>query len=298
MFVARRLVEGMWAGRHASVRQGRGLEFHDYRAYAPGDDPGDVDWKLYGRTNRFYLRRYQQLTDLNVHLLIDCSASMNFAGLDRHGKAITGNDQLTKLRYASALAAAISFLTIRQTDRVGVGVYADRIIEHMPSVGTWAHLKRICNTLESTEPAYRQGDVGAAMRQAHAILRQRGTRARGLLVVISDLLDEPGPWFDGINLFRHDRFDVIVFQVLTSQELDLSGIGASRLRLVDAETRHQVGTDIGRTRNRYTQIMGQHITALRRGCTAANVDYNLLTTDQPVTTALRRYLVRRSAARS
>jgi uncharacterized protein (DUF58 family) len=303
MFVARRLVEGLWAGRHASPRRGHGLEFHDYRSYSPGDATSDIDWKVFGRTDRLYLKRYLQQTDLNVHILVDVSASMDFAGLDHRGVAIKGKDQPTKLRYAQLLAAALSFLIIRQGDRAGLGLYTDTIRQHLPPAGTWAHLMRLCSALEETQADAVLGDsesttgqTGTALRQSHALLRhgRGGARSRGLVVLISDLLDPPEPMLDGLDLLRHDQFDVILFGILTQQELDLAGMNDLRLLMVDAETHQRVGTDIGAVRRQYSQLMAEHLAQLSRACAARNIDYNLLTTDQPVIEALRRYLVRRS----
>jgi uncharacterized protein (DUF58 family) len=287
IFAARRLVEGLWAGRHPSIRQGSGLDFHDYRIYTPGDDPAQVDWKLFGRTDRYFVRRYQQQTDLNATILVDCSASMDFAKLDPAGRSLRGAKVMSKLRCAQLLAAAIAFLTIRQGDRAGVGLFADKLIEHIPPASTWAHLKRLCSVLERAQPRG-QGDLGAALRQAHA-LRSR----RGLLVILSDLLDEPQPFFDGLSRFRHDHFDVIVFQILSQQELRLAGIENARLQLIDSETKQRLPSDLRLVSDRYRQLMQDHLAALRRGCQARRVDHNLVLLDEPATAALRRYVQRR-----
>ncbi len=291
MFVARRLVEGLLAGRHAAVGLGPGVDFHDYRAYTPGDPLSDVDWKLYGRTDRFYLRRYRHLSELHAYILLDCSASMHFAGLDRRGRPLAVGNLPTKLAFGAALAAAIGFLTIRQADRAGVGLYADGLIDHLPAGGTWAHLKRLCSVLERARPRQGPGRLRQSLTQAHALMKRRG-----LLVLISDLLDEPQELLDGLSRFRHDRFEVIVFQTLSPQELDLSGLGRLSLEMVDAETHQRLRTDVDSTAAAYAKRMQQHISRLRRGCLAQGADFNLLTTDQPVTDALRRYLVKRSAA--
>jgi hypothetical protein len=132
--------------------------------------------------------------------------------------------------------------------------------------------------------------VGTSLAEAHALMHRRG-----LVVLIGDLLDEPAGLFDGLARFRHDRFDVIVFQVLTPQELDLRGLGRLHLNMVDAETGQKTPTDIALVRRGYSELMAEHLGLLRRGCEARGIDYNLLTTDQPVAAALRRYLVRRSA---
>ena len=334
MFVARRRVEGLWSGRHVSLRYGAGQEFHDYRSYCPGDDTADIDWKLFGRTDRYFVRRQRQLTDLHAYLMLDGSASMDFAGLDGQARPIVDPDQPTKWRYGAELAAALAFLMVRQSDRAGLGLFDQRLKSHLPPGGTWAHLQSLCATLEASGPRpggpgrwengtalnilrgdtetqsqgtkrghstfQRQGNVerrpysdsgvGTSLAEAHALMHRRG-----LVVLISDLLDEPAGLFDGLSRFRHDRFDVIVFQVLTPQELDLRGLEGLHLKMVDAETGQRAPTDIGTIRRDYADRMAGHLGQLRRGCAARGIDYNLLTTDQPVATALRRYLVRRSA---
>lgn len=309
MFTARTLVEGLYAGAHASPRHGPGLEFHDYRAYVPGDDLAAVDWKLFGRTDRYYLRRYQRYTDLHTHLLVDGSASMAFAGFDRRGRPLDPGAPTAKLRFAKELAAAIAFLMVRQSDRVGLSLLDHRQprrpgqpsrLQTLPPGGTWPHLQRLCADLEAVKPGTPgttsavpgsgPGGVGAALRELHAQVRRRG-----LVVLISDLLDEPADLFDGLNRLRHARCDVLVFQVLTPHELDLGTAGRLRLQMVDSETRAQVATHVPEVAARYRQLLNEHLTAIRRGCAARNVDYHLMRTDQPVVEALRHYLTRRAA---
>jgi uncharacterized protein (DUF58 family) len=290
VFTARRLVDGLYAGRHGSPRTGQGSDFHDYRAYCPGDDTSSVDWKLFGRTNRYYVRRHRHLSDLQVYLMVDCPASMDFAGLDGRGAPLQSPDTPTKLSYAKTLAAAIAYLTVRQGDRVGVGLFTDKLDHHLPPGGTPAHLERLCVALEQAPPGPGQGDVNHALRQAHRL-----TRRRGLYVLVSDLLDEPGPLFDGLGLLRHDGSEVIVLQVLTPTELDLPALGGQRLRLIDAETHRSVTADVPTARRQYAQAVSEHLAILRRGCASQGVDYNLATTDTPATRSLRRYLVRRAS---
>ncbi|MEE9211523.1 MAG: DUF58 domain-containing protein [Phycisphaeraceae bacterium] len=292
-FVARRMVQGLFGGAHASPYSGSGAEFFDYRSYSSGDEIRQLDWKLFGRTDRLYVRQYQHLTDLRVYLLVDCTASMNFAAIGARGK---GQEPITKLQYAATLAAAIAFLTVRQSDRVGLGVYADKLVRHLPTGGTWSHFQRLCRVLEQVQPILGRGNLGASLRHAHSLMKRRG-----LIVLISDLLDEPHELFDGLNRLRHDGFEVIVFQVLTPQELDLAAAGPLRLRLVDAETRRQVRTHLPQVQRRYAQLMHEHLEAVRRGCVGRGADYNLLITDAGpgpgVIEALRRYLARRTAIR-
>lgn len=293
MFTARRLVGGLYAGAHASPRRGPGVEFHDYRAYIAGDDPATVDWKLFGRTDRHYVRRHQRDADLHLYLMVDVSASMNFAGLDRRGRPLAPADAMTKLEYARRLAAAIAMLTVRQSDRVGLGLFDAALREHLPMGGTWGHLQRVVSALEAAQPGLGPGDIGASLAQALPLLRRRS-----LVVLVSDVLDEPGGpggLFEGLARVRHRRGDAAVFQVLSPQELDLQTLGPSRLRLVDTETRDQVATHVPAVAQRYAQLMHRHVGALRRGCAARGADHQLLTTTRPVVESLRRYLASRGA---
>lgn len=301
MLVAKRLVEGLYAGGHATPQAGPGVEFHDYRSYAPGDDPRGIDWKVYGRTNRLYLRRYRWFADFTAMIMVDCSASMHFAGIDARGRTLAAPpkpgqilpEHPTKLQVALALSAAISFLTIRQADRCGVGVYARDLVRHRPIGGTWSHLFDICRMLETVKSVPGVGNASLGLKHAHDIMKRSGRR-RGIVVLISDLLEEPEALFDGLNRLRHDRFEVIVFQLLTPQELNMAGIEQMRGQLVDPETRLSVRTFVPQVRDCYAELIQQHIKEVRRGCLSRGVDHNLLTTDQSVVAALRRYVMRRA----
>ena len=289
---ARRLVEGLYGGAHASLHRGPGVEFHDYRSYCPGDDPRKLDWRLFGRTDRLYVRRDRWFTDLHAYVMVDCTASMGFSAIGDGAVSGSSTAAVSKLRCAATLAAAIAFLAVRQSDRVGLGLFSNRLHQHLPIGGTWPGLLRCCHALEQAEPIPGPGDVGASLRQAHGLLKRRG-----LVVLISDLLDDPngpGGLFDAMDLLRHDHFELIVFQILTPQELDLGRIGTSRLQLVDAETRRQVPTDVAHVRGRYAKLMQRHVETLRHGCVARGADHQLIGTGEPLMPALRRYLMRRT----
>lgn len=287
MFTARKLVDGLYSGHHRSTRHGAGLEFRDYRAYCPGDDVTKIDWKLFGRTDRYYLRRHVRPTDLQIYLLVDRTASMDFASL----RPRVDPAPPTKLQWAATLAAAIAFLAIRQHDRAGLGLFSDRLDLHMAPSGTWSGLRKICFELERVRAGCGIGDVATSIRHAHATMK-RG----GLMVLVSDLLDEPNRTLEQLARLRHNRFDVIVFQVLGPDELDLAGAGHRRLKLVDGETRRSVRTHPLQIRERYGQLVSQHITAFHHRCTGLGIDHNLATTDRTPIQMLRRYLVHRSRA--
>jgi len=291
MFNARELVNGLYAGRHGSRRRGSGLEFHDYRAYCPGDEVAGIDWKLFGRTDRYYLRRHRQLTDQQVYIMVDRTASMNFPTPDLRNQATPA--PATKLAHAKTLAAAIAMLTIGQNDRIGLGLFSNQLDHHVPMGSTWNHLQELCRVLEQSKPAASPGNLSTAIAQMLGLVRYRG-----LIVLIADLLDDPQPLLEGLNQLRHARFDVIVFQVLTTLELDLTPLGNQSLQVVDAETHQTLVINPSQMGPRYRCLMSKHLGAIRNTCGALGIDHNLVTTDQPAVDALRHYLTRRVANRS
>jgi len=289
LFVAQRLVDGLFTGRHASWQRGTGSEFYDYRAYCPGDDLTDVDWKLYGRTDRYYLRRYQRFTELQTYLMMDCSCSMDFAGLAQPSQPTQGKTTPTKLQIAATLAGAIAYLTIRQSDQVGLGLFSDQLTDHLSPSGSWVHLQRVCRALERSVAVPGIGDIAASLKHAHKTMHRRG-----LVVLISDLLDDPTPIFNSLDRLRHDRFEVVVFQVLTPDELDLGMAGGLRLRFIDAESRRSVSTDLPAIEHRYRLLIRRHLDLLKRGCITRGIAYHLVRTDQDPIDILRQYLLYRS----
>ncbi len=282
MLEARRVVEGLYAGGHASPWRGAGHEFHDYRPFVAGDRR-EIDWKVWGRTDRLYVKRFRRRTDLHVTLLLDSTASMHFAGLGQRA------DGPTKLAYARTLAAALAMVAIRQGDRAALSVLTDRVTLHVPAGGAWAHLQRVTAALESVRPGVGPMDLAAALRHAHALEKRRG-----LIVLLSDLLDPPGPLLDGLTRFRHDGFDTAVLQVLTPEELDVAAAGDHRLKLVDLETRHTVSSALREVGGRYRELMGRHIEAIRRGCAGLGADHVLVRTDASATVTLRQWLSQRA----
>lgn len=286
MLAARRLVDGLYAGRHASPLRGTGAEFHDYRPYTPGDDLRAIDWKLYGRTNRYYLKRFRQETDLNLHLAIDGSASMAFSALSPpRGK----DPPPTKLDTAKRLAAALALLAVRQGDRAGLCVFDAQLRCHHPASGSMRQLQTMTAQLEQTTPAPGPADLGASLQQLGAMLRRRG-----VVAVVSDLLDEPDTLLRAIDRLRHAGSEVIVFQVLTPDELDLRGAKHNALRMTDPERDAAINTRPDQVAKRYGELIAQHLQHLRQLLAARDVDYTLVRTDRPLEATLRRYLLMRA----
>lgn len=282
MFTARKMVEGLYAGRHRSPRRGHSTEFYDFRAYRPGDDPRRVDWKVFGRTDRLYVRRFRHDAELVVHLLVDTSASMDYAWPSR---------STDKSLVACRLAAALGLLAVRQSDRFSLSFIAGDCTPVLPVGNGHEHLARLVDSLE--QAAFTgTTDARSALNEAH-LQRRSSAAGRGLVVLISDMLGRASQWLNGLGAFVADRYDVMALQVLTPNELDLRGVGGARL--VDAESRHSVRTYGPQVRQAYTRSMARHIEALRAGLASHGADHLLVRTDRPAIEALRACVVARGA---
>ncbi|MFN3166897.1 MAG: DUF58 domain-containing protein [Phycisphaeraceae bacterium] len=285
-FAARHLVDGLYAGHHASALRGAGVEFHDYRPYTPGDDLRTIDWKLFGRTDRYYLKRYRRETDLNLHVAVDGSASMGFAGLSRKRQP----RRPTKFAVAQQLAAALMTLAIRQGDRAGLSVCDRKLRCLHPPTGSLRLLQTMVAELEQAEPSPGPSDLGATLEQLGQTLRGR----RATLALVGDLLDEPAPLLDAIDRLRFAGHEVVAFQVLTPDELELPET-ARGIRMIDPEHGASVNTQPRAVAHRYRRLIREHLDALRRSLAARGIDHVLVNTAEPLTGALRRYLVARAA---
>lgn len=300
--VAKQLVSGLYTGRHASPLRGAGIEFHDYRPYTPGDDLRTIDWKLFGRTDRYYLKRYRRETDLNLHVAVDGSASMAFASLGSnnkrndksrwHGRPAREESSLTPTKFAIAqrLAAALCTLAVRQGDRAGLSVFDQKLRCLHPASGSIRQLQAMIADLEHAEPAQGQADIAASLEQLGKTLRGR----RSVIAVVSDLLDEPGPLMDVFDRLRFAGHEVLVFQVLTPDELSLPD-DRRGLRLIDMEAGPTINTQPTAIAQRYQQLMQQHLDTLRRQLAARNIDHVMVKSDETLIGVLRLYLVRRAS---
>ncbi len=285
---AKHLVDGLYTGQHASPLRGAGIEFHDYRPYSPGDDLRTIDWKLFGRTDRYYLKRYRRETDLNLHVAVDGSASMGFAALS--GKPLSQQKQLTKFAIAQRLAAALITLAIRQGDRAGLGVFDRRLRCLHPPTGSLRQLQVMIAELERIEPAIGSSDLAASLDQLTHTLRGR----RAAIAVVSDLLDEPRPMLDVFDRLRFAGHEVFVFQVLSPDELSLPE-QTRGLRMIDPEKGPAVNTQPNMIARRYRLLMQSHIDTLRQSLTARGIDHVMVNTSEPLIAVLRRYLIQRAA---
>ena len=276
--VARTIVEGFLVGLHRSPFKGFSVEFSEFRPYAPGDDTATIDWKLAARRDRYYVKKFEEETNLECHLLLDVSASMAYA-----------SGSVSKLEYGSFALAALAYLMHRQRDAVALTLFDDHVVDAVPAGARTAHLRRVLARL-SRASAGARSDVAMPLNRLAARLRRRG-----LVVLVSDLLDDPAGIIQGLKHLRFQGSDVLVFQVLDPAELTFPFEQAARFR--DLESADEMAVVPGRVRRRYLAQLDALVGRYREALPAAGVDYHLLRTDRPLDTALLAYLATRRRRR-
>ena len=271
---ARTIVEGFLTGLHRSPYKGFSVEFAEYRQYLPGDDLATLDWKVYARSDRHFVKKYEEETNLTCHLLLDVSASMGY-----------GSGPVTKLQYGSYLAGALAYLMNRQRDAFGLIAFDAGITSLVPASVRTGHLRAVLLALERlklgahTNVAKPLHDLAAAVRK------------RGLVVLVSDLLDDPQAVLDGLKHFRYRGTDVVVFQVLDPFELKFPFEQAARFR--DMETADEVMAVPAAVRRDYIDRMQAMIAHYKRELALVGIDHCLLDTSQPLELGLMAYLMTR-----
>lgn len=272
---ARTIVEGFLSGLHRSPFKGFSVEFAEYRQYMPGDDLSTIDWKVYARSDRHYVKKFEEETNLDCHVLIDVSGSMAY-----------GSHGITKFEYAACLAASLGYLMTRQRDAVGLTAFDDRIVTMLPASTRPGHLRHLLVTLERLAPG-RRTNVSRPMHQLADSLTKRG-----MVVLISDLLDDPEAVVRGLRHFQYRGSDVLVFHVLDPDEIEFPFDRATRFE--DLETSEEVMAVPALVRDQYLKEIGGLIDRYRRELGAAGIDYQLLNTREPLEMALLAYLSTRS----
>jgi uncharacterized protein (DUF58 family) len=275
---ARTIVEGFLSGLHRSPFKGFSVEFAEYRQYIPGDDLSTIDWKVYARSDRYFVKKFEEETNLDCHLLLDVSGSMGYGS--HHG--------MSKFEYAACLAASLGYLMNRQRDAVGLTAFDEKIVARLPASSRPGHLRSLLVTLERLTTAH-QTNVAKPLHQLADTLTKRG-----LVVLISDLLDTPEEIIRGLKHFQFRGIDVIVFHVLDADELDFPFERAARFE--DLETAEEVMAVPGAVREHYLTQMGALIERYRRELGASGIDYQLLNTKHPLELALLSYLSTRARA--
>ncbi len=272
---SRYVVEGTLAGRHRSAQKGASTEFADHRSYMPGDDLKRIDWKVLGRTDKYYIRRYQDETNLRVYLLVDRSGSMGYSS----------GDQPSKFNYACTLAAALGYVILKARDAVGMYIYGEKMDAALPCKNSFNELNNALKILQGYTPS--KGTAGADVM--HQIAESINRRA--MVIIISDLLDDQPEIIKAIAHFRKNLHDVIVFHTLDPVELNLDLKRGAEFE--DLETGERLVADPRAMAKEYKDLMGRFIEVYRKACSEMKADYRLVKTDEPVDTFVRAYLEER-----
>ncbi len=272
--VAQLVVEGFLTGLHKSPFHGFSVEFSQHRAYNPGDSLRFIDWKVLARTDRYYIKQFEEETNLRSYLLLDVSRSMRF-----------GSGQISKAQYSHYLAAAIVYLLMLQRDATGLVLFDQQIKKILPPRSVFSYLSVLLQAIESVEYGP-DTDVGQAL---HAIADR--FRRRGLIILISDLLDTPENILSGLKHFRHDNHEVLVFHIVDPQEkaFDYSG----EVIFKDLESGQQIKTYPGYIRNQYRELFQRFQKRFQLECSNHRIGYKMLTTDTPYHIGLTEFLLKR-----
>ncbi len=276
-FIARRVVEGFLKGLHHSPHRGFSAEFAEHRAYQAGDDLRYIDWRMFGRSDRYYVKQFEEETNLRAYLLLDVSRSMGWSSAP--------GTLPTKLWYATHLAAAIALVLLRQGDAVGLVTFHDRVGTRVGARGgrrQWHDLVRRLGTAEA---------VGGSA--AHGALRDLAVRLRrrGLVVLLSDLLVDPDTTRSALRFLRHQGHEVLVFHLIDPGERELPA--AAEARFFDPETDQELQVTVADVREEYRQALSGALAEWERSLRPHGIDYVVLDTDQPLSRPLRAYLRKR-----
>jgi uncharacterized protein (DUF58 family) len=273
--VARGLVEGFLTGVHKSPYKGFSVEFAEHRQYYPGDEIRHIDWRAYGKTDRYYIKEYEEETNLRAYLLVDASGSMAYRG--KHA---------SKFQFAQYVAASLAYLMLHQRDAVGLVTHDTRLRQMIQPRANAKHLLRLINTLEQTQPG---GETSLAPLWHDLVGRMK---RRGLIVVLSDCFDQIGPLLRALRHFRHKRHEVLLFHVLAPEELEFPFSRMTQFRNLERDG-HRILVDPGQLRKEYRKNFDAFCTQLREQARQMRIDYQLLRTDESVDLALGAYLAKR-----
>ncbi len=286
--LARLVVEGFTTGLHRSPHKGFSVEFKQHRQYVPGDEIRHLDWKVFGKTDRFYIREYEEETNLRAHILLDVSGSMAY-GQAPPGRARADTsanfNELSKHHYATRVAAALSYLMLQQADSVGLVTFDDRLRHHIPPRGRPSHLKALMSAMQAANVGG-ETDIGRVLHDLAPKLHRRG-----LVILISDCFGDVASLMKGLAHFRHARHEVIIFQIWHRDELDFPFRRFTRFDSLENTAFHTL--DPAHVRRAYMQHLEKFRGDLKTGCARHKIDLVPLITDEPYADALAKYLAAR-----
>ena len=271
---ARLLVEGLIVGMHKSPYHGFSVEFSEHRAYNPGDEIRNIDWKIWGKTDRYFVKEYEEETNLLSHIILDQSKSMAYS-----------SQEISKLDYAKMLSASLAYLMLKQQDAVGLTLFDSKIKSSIPPKSKSNHINSLFKIMEDITP----GPDTAIGNILH--LSAESIKKRGLVIIISDFLDDLESIMSGIKHYRYKGHEVILFHILDNQELQLNF--NERTQFIDLETNESITTDPWHIKEAYQKGMQNFCNEIKINCRKNKVDYTLINTSQPIEVALFDYLIKR-----
>jgi uncharacterized protein (DUF58 family) len=275
--VARSVVEGFLSGIHQSPFKGFSVEFAEHRQYYPGDEIRHIDWRVYGKTDRWFIKEYEEETNLHAHILLDASGSMGYRGAGP-----------SKLEYAAWVAASLSYLMLHQHDAVGLLVHDHQVRATLPPHAGSKQLLRVLQSLEATKPGGETGLAPLWHEFANRVAR------KGMIIILSDCFDKLPELLLALRNLRHRRHDVLLLQVLAPEEIEFPFRRMTQFRDLELPGR-KVLLDAVQLRQEYLKNFEAFCQGLRTGTRDMQVDYHLMRTDEPVERALGHYLARRLA---
>jgi uncharacterized protein (DUF58 family) len=272
---AKTVVEGFMIGLHKSPYHGFSVEFSEHRPYIAGDDIKHIDWQVYGRTDRYYIKQFQEETNLISYILLDNSRSMGFS-----------SGKINKFKYSSLLAASLIYMLTKQNDATGLTIFNEKIEKLFPPKAVSSYTKMLMKELQKTK-CKGETNVGLALHQIAEKLNKKG-----LVILISDLWDDPKLILNGIKHFRYLGHEVIIFHIWDPMEFSLRE--DKKVEFVDLESDEKIKLDVRQMKDEYKKLTEQYSEKLKRFCGENNVDYNLITTDTDLRYALMKYLIKRN----
>lgn len=276
---AKHVVEGFISGMHRSPFFGHSIEFVQHREYVTGDDIRHLDWKVWSKTDRYYIKQYEEETNLRCNLVVDVSESMHY-----------GRGALNKYEYACTIGACLAYLLIRQQDATGLMTFDSDLRQMLPTRSNQMHMDAICKSMDVSRPKEKT-DIEAILRRV-----AESVSARGMVVIISDLLVDRPALFRGLEMLLHRRHDVLLFHVLDDDEMTFPFAGSTRFEGME-EMPHLL-CDPRALRASYLEALEEYLVEVRRGCARKGVDYALVRTNDYLDAVLSKFLHHRMAVRS
>ena len=271
---ARFIVEGFIIGLHKSPYHGFSVEFSEHRPYTYGDEIKNIDWKLWSRTDKYFIKQFEEETNLKAHIILDQSQSMNYT-----------SNTLTKFEYAKMLAASFSYLLIKQQDAVGLALFDNKISYKIPPKSVPSHLNVLLKTMEKSQPGSKTDISKVLHHYAESINK------RGLVIVLSDLFDDPEKIITALKHFRYKGHEVLVFQILDQDELEFKF--NKRTKFIDKETGETIITNPWHFRSKYLENMNKFFDKINKGCRANKIQHTIVSTNDSLDKALTDFLIKR-----